>query len=243
MAKDDEFEAFSSPPCLMREHAADLVPPVRAAEFSPSDWSAVRRWRRSVRTTLLAQRQALGPRTAKLRGEQAKERLVAAVDLGAHAVLAIYWPTRGEIDVRDVAERHIAAGGIAALPVVTQKHSPLEFWRWEPGMKMRRGFWNIPVPASRDPVRPDALLIPLVGFDAAGFRLGYGGGYYDRTLAAMTPLPPRVGLGYVEAEIATIYPQAHDVPMTLIVTDADLHLPPPSGPGDALAAGSAGGAG
>jgi len=74
-------------------------------------------------------------------------------------------------------------------------------------------------------VRPEALLIPLVGFDAAGFRLGYGGSYYDRTLAALAPLPLRVGLGYVESEVATIHPQRHDVPMSLIVTDERVHLP------------------
>jgi 5-formyltetrahydrofolate cyclo-ligase len=75
------------------------------------------------------------------------------------------------------------------------------------------------VPAEGSAVRPDALIIPLVGFDGAGFRLGYGGGYYDRTLAQLDPLPLRVGLGYANAELATIYPQPHDVPMSMIVTD------------------------
>jgi 5-formyltetrahydrofolate cyclo-ligase len=66
---------------------------------------------------------------------------------------------------------------------------------------------------------PDALLIPLVGFDAAGYRLGFGGGYYDRTLAARNPLPLRVGVGYADAELTTIHPQPHDVPMNVIVTE------------------------
>src|SRR3546814_7461577 len=74
-------------------------------------------------------------------------------------------------------------GAEAALPVVVEKGQPLECWAWRPRMKLGRGIWNIPIPDKRDVVRPTALLVPLVGFDAAGYRLGYGGGYYDRTLA------------------------------------------------------------
>jgi 5-formyltetrahydrofolate cyclo-ligase len=83
---------------------------------------------------------------------------------------------------------------------------------------MKRGFWNIPIPAERRVVIPSVLLIPLVGYDAAGYRLGYGGGYYDRTLAAAKARPLCVGVGHDEAELATIYPQPHDMPMSLIVT-------------------------
>ena len=75
------------------------------------------------------------------------------------------------------------------------------------------------MPAERRLVHPDALLIPLVGYDAAGFRLGYGGGYYDRTLAVAAPRPFCIGVGYDDAEIATIYPQPHDIPMDFIVTE------------------------
>jgi 5-formyltetrahydrofolate cyclo-ligase len=84
---------------------------------------------------------------------------------------------------------------------------------------MERGLWDIPIPAERDPVVPDALIIPLVGFDGAGYRLGYGGGYYDRTLAAAPRRPFCIGLGYDEMRLATIYPQPHDIPMDVIVTD------------------------
>jgi 5-formyltetrahydrofolate cyclo-ligase len=82
---------------------------------------------------------------------------------------------------------YVARGVAAALPVVVTKNAPVEFWRWEPGAAMQRGLWNIPVPAERRVVVPEVLVIPLVGYDAAGYRLGYGGGYYDRTLAALTP--------------------------------------------------------
>ena len=220
--EDDDKYRFSSPACFMHELEGELAGPTTTgapAARELTDWLAVRQWRRRTRAELLARRGSLDPRVRRLRGELAKERLLAEVDLSGYAVLGVYWPISGEIDVLDVARRHVVAGGIAAVPVVTEKNAPVEFWRWRPGMKMRRGFWDIPVPATREAVQPEALLIPLVGFDAAGFRLGYGGGYYDRTLAELAPRPLRVGLGYVESELPTIHPQAHDVPMSLIVTD------------------------
>ena len=86
-------------------------------------------------------------------------------------------------------------------------------------MKMSRGVWNIPVPGERTLVQPNLLLVPLVGFDAAGYRLGYGGGYYDRTLAAMSPRPLTIGVGFAMGRLNSIYPQPHDIPMDAIVTE------------------------
>jgi 5-formyltetrahydrofolate cyclo-ligase len=74
-------------------------------------------------------------------------------------------------------------------------------------------------------VRPTALLVPLVGFDRRGYRLGYGGGYYDRTLAAMGPKPFTIGIGYEIGCLETIHPQPHDIPMHAIVTGAGLVRP------------------
>jgi 5-formyltetrahydrofolate cyclo-ligase len=230
----EERERFSSPACSMQEFEDELVPSAheKPAEKPPSleiaagrdpDWQVVKPWRARTRSALLERRTALPLRDRQALGERAKERLLEEVDLTAFRVLGFYWPIRGEIDVRDLAARHVEAGGVAALPVITRKNAPVEFWPWTPGTSMRRGFWNIPVPAEGSAVRPDALIIPLVGFDAAGFRLGYGGGYYDRTLARLDPLPLRVGLGYADAAIATIYPQPHDVPMSVIVTDLGVH--------------------
>src|SRR3546814_11830153 len=92
-----------------------------------------------------------------------------------HACIGFYWPFKGEIDLRHLVRDFIGQGAEAALPVVVEKGQPLEFWAWRPRMKLGRGIWNIPIPDKRDVVRPTALLVPLVGFDAAGYRLGYGG--------------------------------------------------------------------
>jgi 5-formyltetrahydrofolate cyclo-ligase len=196
----------------MREFADEWVP-------RPRDWQAVKEFRRERRAQLLAQRAAVPLRERQRRGERIRARLSEALTVPSTAVLGIYWPIRGEPDLREIARLHVQEGGIAALPVVTTKSAPVEFWRWEPDSPMRIGFWNIPVPAEKQVVAPNILLIPLVGFDVACYRLGYGGGYYDRTLAAAAPRPLCVGIGYATAELATIHPQPHDIPMDMIVTD------------------------
>lgn len=183
-------------------------------------WGDIRAWRRATRAELLASRLRVP------RGE--KERVRAAVHQFIweqfpelrHACIGFYWPFKGEIDLRHLVRDFLAVGAEAALPVVVEKRRPLEFWAWRPRMKMERGIWNIPVPTVRTAVRPTALLVPLLGFDAAGYRLGYGGGYYDRTLATMNPAPLTIGVGYEPGRLDTICPQPHDIPLDAIVTEA-----------------------
>jgi len=213
MGKRPPEGSYSSPACYMHE----LDEPNSPA--AAKSWPEVRAWRKSTREALIAARMALTVKVRQEKGEKAKQNLLAAIDLKKYPVLGIYWPMRGEIDVRDIARKHIEAGGSVGLPVVVEKAAPVEFWKWEPGMGMKRGVWNIPVPIKREVLIPDALVVPLVGFDSEQYRLGYGGGYYDRTIAALAPRPFRVGLGFAEAELPTIYPQPHDIAMQLIVTD------------------------
>lgn len=196
------------------------MPPNDPIPAPPSiDWEHIRRWRALMREELIRRRMALAPDVRRTLSERARTHLVQAVDLNAYRVLGFCWPIRGEFDVRNIAKEHIAAGGQVALPVVVQKAAPVEFWRWHPGAPMQRGIWNIPIPTEREVLMPDAVIVPLVGFDERRFRLGYGGGYFDRTLAAAAPRPYAIGLGYADAAIPTIYPQTHDIPMNLIVTD------------------------
>jgi 5,10-methenyltetrahydrofolate synthetase len=190
-----------------------------SASSVPKDWPEIRQWRKQTRDSLISGRMALTVKARQEKGERVKQKLLASVDLKQYSTLGVYWPMRGEIDVRDIARQHIEAGGTIGLPVVVEKSAPVEFWKWRPGMGMRRGIWNIPVPMTREVVIPDALIVPLVGFDHERYRLGYGGGYYDRTIAALGRRPFCAGIGFGEAELPTIYPQPHDIPMHLIVTD------------------------
>ena len=106
-----------------------------------------------------------------------------------------------------------------ALPVVVEKNRPLEFRPWRPGAKMALGVYDIPYPAEGKAVTPEALLVPMVGFDRAGYRLGYGGGYYDRTLAALPKKPLCIGISFALGRIDSIHPLPHDIPMDFIVTE------------------------
>ena len=182
-----------------------------------ADWAEIRLWRKVKRATLIARRAAMPDED---RAAHSAAITAALADLLApHAgVVGCYWPVRGEYDPRELMRLLHGRGMRLALPMVAERAKPLVFRTWRPGDKLAPGLWNIPVPAAGDPVSPDALLVPLVGFDRRGYRLGYGGGYYDRTLSAYAAKPLAVGVGFESAGIATIFPQPHDVPMDLIVT-------------------------
>jgi 5,10-methenyltetrahydrofolate synthetase len=189
-------------------------------------WDDVRLWRRELREQLISDRLATASEIRRAQGEQAKSRLLQEIGLQQYETIGMYFPIRGEIDVRDVARKHVEAGGRVGLPVVVTKGEPVEFWNWVPGEPLQRGLWNIPIPERREVITPRALVVPLVGYDRQCYRLGYGGGYYDRTLAAMAEKPFRIGFGYGPHRLDSIYPQPHDIPMDVIVTDAGVFSRP-----------------
>lgn len=188
------------------------------------EWSEIHDWRKAQRRALKAQRSAM-LRADRQRATDAIVRLLA--EHGPRLKrFSFYWPMYGEPDLRPFVRQLVSAGAEASLPVVVEPAAPLEFWRWDPeGPLDRTGVWNIPIPAERNPVQPDVLLIPTLGFDESGFRLGYGGGFYDRTLGAMKPVPVTVGIGYDLGRLATIYPQPHDVPLDYVVTEIEISEP------------------
>lgn len=184
-----------------------------------ADWASIRAWRKQTRSALIHERSQLPPHTRRVHNDRVRRHLLDEVDLRRFRSIGFYYPIRGELGFLDIARDLVARGGIAALPVVVERSAPVEFWRWSPGDRMRRGLWDIPIPAERELVTPEALVVPLVGFDSQRYRLGYGGGYYDRTLASMNPRPFCVGVGFSTSRLPTIFPQAHDIPMDAIVTD------------------------
>ena len=212
---EDEPREYASPACFLHEVDPDYYGIVSAGSHDN-----VLRWRKGERERLIARRLTI---PAERRADSAS-RIVANLnrllpDL-AGCVVALYWPIRGEPDLRSWADAAVVRGAICALPVVVEKGAPLMFRSWRSDLPMVRGVWNIPVPADGIQVVPDIVIAPVVGFDPEGYRLGYGGGYYDRTLAAWSRKPRVIGVGDSGAAIATIYPLLHDIPMDAIVTDA-----------------------
>ncbi|WP_269583062.1 5-formyltetrahydrofolate cyclo-ligase [Roseibium sp. Sym1] len=133
--------------------------------------------------------------------------------------VAVYWPIRGEPDLRPLMSELCAAGKTVLLPVVLEKNAPLVFRPWYPGCKMVRGIWNILVPAAGTLKDPQVVIAPLVGVDKAKYRLGNGGGYYDRTLVSFGTAPFVIGAGFDFCRIETIFPMAWDIPMDKVVTE------------------------
>jgi 5,10-methenyltetrahydrofolate synthetase len=137
-------------------------------------------------------------------------------------IVGFYWPFQGEFDPRPFVTDLRRCGVRAVLPAVVAKNQPLEFREWWPGVLMTKGVYDLPVPDGTSVLTPDALLIPALGVGSQGDRLGYGGGYFDRTLAALHPKPIAVGIAFELSRIATIVPQPHDVFMDFIVTEAGI---------------------
>ncbi len=189
------------------------------------DDSGVAARRRELRTELEAARQALDPAMYTQACDAVVGHLIALVDSLGPRNLAFYWQHRRECDVRKVARRMIELGGQAALPVIVEKRQPLQFRAWHPEAEMALGPLDIPYPAGGAELVPDIVLAPLLGFDRAGFRLGYGGGYYDRTLAALTTPHVTIGVGFELGCVDTIDPQPHDIPMDCIVTEHGVFRP------------------
>lgn len=181
-------------------------------------------FRRRERARLLELRKGVRPGdrlSAQGSIESALSDVMTTIDC---RTLGLYWPIKREIDIRAWATRLSNDTGIAlALPVVVERHRPLEYWRWHAGAEMARGFWDIPVPGSRVVVQPDAVISPLVGVFGL-YRLGYGGGYFDRTLAARHPRPVAIGIGFDHCRLHRFDVQPHDIPMDVIVTEAEVLL-------------------
>lgn len=178
----------------------------------------MQRWRTVERQRLLAERAVLPAdyrvgQTTAITGE-----LDALLGAQSAPIVSLYWPIRAEPDLRPWMQVLHERSLRIALPVALALGEPLKFREWRRGARLAHGIWNIPYPADGAEVVPTVVIAPVVGFDAECYRLGYGGGFFDRTLAVLTPKPTAIGIGYPGASIPTIFPQPHDVPMDWIVT-------------------------
>jgi 5,10-methenyltetrahydrofolate synthetase len=182
----------------------------------PTDLPA---WRKARRAELLAAREAIALAVRRSRSETITQFLNAVFDVLAGSCIGFCWPFKGEPDPRFFVHAMRQRGSRSALPVVVAKKQPLEFREWWPGAPTTPGVFDLPIPQGTEILHPQALLVPPVGFDAQGYRLGYGGAFFDITLASMSPQPLKIGIAFEVSRMPTIYPQPYDIPMDFIVTE------------------------
>lgn len=187
------------------------------------EWNDIRAWRKTQRAQLIERRAALSREQRGSWSDQLTELLWRGFPVAAGMVVEFCWPFKGEFDARFAIRRWREQGAMAALPEVVAKGQPLQFRKWWPGAPMAPGVYDIPVPAGTDILLPDIAIVPMNGFDERGYRLGYGGGYFDRTLAAHDRRMLAIGVSFELLRLPTIYPQAHDVPMDFVVTEAAVY--------------------
>ncbi|MDP4823335.1 MAG: 5-formyltetrahydrofolate cyclo-ligase, partial [Aestuariivirgaceae bacterium] len=137
-------------------------------------------------------------------------------------IVSAFYPFRSEISTLPLLEWLAAEGWRTALPIVLGPGVPLQFRAWAPGDEMGKGEWDIPIPLDTAPeVLPDVLFVPLLSFDRAGYRLGYGGGFYDRTLAKLRAIKPvtAIGTAYAGQEVDFVPRGEYDAPLDWILTE------------------------
>jgi len=186
-------------------------------------WPQIKAWRAQQRAALIARRAALPAAQRREWSAAISASLESCFPLLAEMTVGFCWPYRGEFDARFAIRYFRERGATAALPAAVDKAGPLQFRKWWPGAPMTPGVYDIPVPDGTEPVVPDAVIVPMNGFDERGYRLGYGGGYFDRTLAAAAPRPLAIGVSFEFARLPTITPQPHDIAMDFVVTEAGVH--------------------
>jgi 5,10-methenyltetrahydrofolate synthetase len=178
--------------------------------------------RAALRREKLAARMALDEKTRADHSARIESHLAALLVPLPPQTLAFCAPVRGEFDARPLASLLLDRGWQAAMPIVVESDAPMRFRRWTPSCTMGVDRYGIPIPLDGPDLVPDVVLLPLLAFDAQGFRLGYGGGYFDRTLAVLVPRPLAIGIGFEVGRVADIRPQTHDIPLAAIVTEAGI---------------------
>jgi 5-formyltetrahydrofolate cyclo-ligase len=178
-----------------------------------------------LRAECEALRAGIGAQARAQASAQIADSFLAAVapGLAPTAVIAGYWPFPDEVDSRPLMSALHARGHPLCLPVVERRGSPLAFRAWAPGEDLEPGVFGTSEPArGRAPATPDCLLVPLLAFDRDGFRLGFGAGYYDLTLAALEGRGSlAAGLAFAMQEVARLPREAHDRALDWVVTERE----------------------
>ena len=180
-----------------------------------------------LRKQLLTARRALDPTTRAAWDHAIGTQVVDWWKAARPAALGVYWPLRDEPDLHAAYAELARLGARLLLPVVVEKHAALEFAEWRIGEAMVKDAMGVAVPADLrlQEAYPPALLVPCLGVSPEGYRLGYGGGFYDRTLATLQPRPFTVGLGYAQDWLPDMEPEPHDIPLDAILNDKGVVWP------------------
>ena len=200
--------------------------------FSPGEGPAYRADQKAQkaawRKDLIDRRQRMEDRI--WRSEQLQRVMRVWLISRPDAVIGAYWPIKGEFDPlpalfrwqeagREEDAKSAARHRRIGLPVVNKVDKTLTFYTWYPGCPMEEDAYGIPKPKDTEIIQPTLLFVPCVGYGPGGYRLGYGGGFYDRTLAALVPKPFTVGLGFTDGFLSDLEPEPHDVPLDAILND------------------------
>ena len=193
------------------------------------DGDALKSWRKAQRERLIRERCALDAATIGRWRHRIDAFLERSFPGLAGRQVAFCWPIKNEYDARHFARTLRSRGSLTALPVVVAPRQPLLFREWHPGVELAKGAMDIPYPASSAEVVPEAVLLPMNGWDAKGYRLGYGAGFFDRTLAGLERRPVVIGVSYEQARLDTIHPQPWDIPVDYLVTERGVYRRDPEG--------------
>ena len=190
---------------------------------------SLKSWRKAQRERLIAERLAIPHATL----EAWRERMDACVQRSfpglAGRRVAFCWPIKNEYDARHLARTLRGLGSLTALPVVVAPKAPLAFREWHPGVELAKGALDIPYPVGSREIVPEAVLLPMNGWDPKGYRLGYGAGFFDRTLASLAAKPVVIGVSYEQARLDTIHPQSWDIAVDYLVTERGVYRRDPEG--------------
>ncbi len=184
------------------------------------DWQT---WRKQQRTQLIARRKIITKEDHHLWSYAITTLLQQGFPKLHKNNVGIYWPIHREFDPRPAAIYFHQQGATLALPEVVNKHTPLCFQEWWPDAPMKKGAYGIPTPEDAEQINVDVVMIPMLGFDSHGYRLGYGSGYFDRTLAVIKPRPLAIGIAFEISRLNSVYPQPHDIPMDFVITEAGIY--------------------
>jgi 5,10-methenyltetrahydrofolate synthetase len=193
------------------------------------DSTSLKAWRKTQRERLISERVRVTPAVLDAWRREIDRSLERSFPGLASSRLAFCWPIKGEYDARHLARTLRERGALTALPVVVAPKTPLMFREWHPGVELAVGPLDIPYPKHSAEVVPNAVLLPMNGWDSAGYRLGYGAGFFDRTLASLTKRPVVIGLTFEMARMDTIHPQPWDIPVDFVVTERGIYRRDPEG--------------